>query len=202
MLLGYTSLIEFWLRWVPLSLICGSPRQSRFAMPAAVPLRRDLDAAGLRRLALRCSDNRPIRRLPALAAVCDGMNRTEAGAAWRNGPPDIGGPVHRFDKEGPDGLTNQRGCRPPLAVERPADAGTGADCRNRAGRAMVWCAGGASIRFGSSMNVSAWHGSQSVVSNCPVEPGFSHIPGRPRHPTRHSRVIGAFKEPCQRAGSA
>ena len=47
-------------------------------MPAAVPLRGDFDASSLRRLALRCSDNRRIRRLPALAAVDDGMKRTEA----------------------------------------------------------------------------------------------------------------------------
>ena len=47
-------------------------------MAAAVPLRGDFDASSLHRLALRCSDNRRIRRLPALAAVDDGMKRTEA----------------------------------------------------------------------------------------------------------------------------
>ena len=36
-------------------------------------------------------------------------------------------------------------------------------------------------RFG----VACW---QSVVSNDLVEPGFSHIPGHPRHPTRDSQV--------------
>ena len=47
-------------------------------MPAAIPLRRDFDANSLRRLAGRCRDNRQIRRLLALAAVYDGLNRTEA----------------------------------------------------------------------------------------------------------------------------
>ena len=47
-------------------------------MPAAIPLRRDFDAPTLRRLARRCRDNRQIRRLLALAAVYDGLNRTEA----------------------------------------------------------------------------------------------------------------------------
>ena len=47
-------------------------------MPVAIPLRRDFDAPTLRRLARRCRDNRQIRRLLALTAVCDGLNRTEA----------------------------------------------------------------------------------------------------------------------------
>ena len=47
-------------------------------MPAAIPLRRDFAAPTLRQLSRRCRDNRQIRRLLALAAVYDGMNRTEA----------------------------------------------------------------------------------------------------------------------------
>ena len=40
--------------------------------------------------------------------------------------------------------------------ERARIVETGSD-RESTGRAMVWCAGGASIRFGLSINVSAWH---------------------------------------------
>ena len=47
-------------------------------MGSSVPLRTDFDATGLRVLARKCGDNRQIRRLLALAAVYDGMNRTEA----------------------------------------------------------------------------------------------------------------------------
>jgi len=47
-------------------------------MSLALPLRDDFDSAMLRRLARTCLDNRQIRRLLALAAAYDGMNRTEA----------------------------------------------------------------------------------------------------------------------------
>ena len=47
-------------------------------MGSSVPLRTDFDATGLRGLARKCGDNRQIRRLLALAAVYDGMNRPEA----------------------------------------------------------------------------------------------------------------------------
>lgn len=48
-------------------------------MPVAAPLRRDFDASTLRRLARKCRDNRQIRKLPALTAVYDGMNRRGSG---------------------------------------------------------------------------------------------------------------------------
>ena len=47
-------------------------------MSVAVPLRNDFDAPTLRGFAKSCRDNRQIRRLLALAAVYDGMSRTEA----------------------------------------------------------------------------------------------------------------------------
>ena len=47
-------------------------------MGSSVPLRTDFDATRLRGFARKCGDNRQIRRLPPLAAVYDGMTRTEA----------------------------------------------------------------------------------------------------------------------------
>jgi hypothetical protein len=47
-------------------------------MPSTVQLRDDYDAARLRALARRSRNPRQIRRLLALAAVYDGMNRAEA----------------------------------------------------------------------------------------------------------------------------
>jgi transposase len=52
-------------------------------MGSSVPLRTDFDATGLRVLARKSGDNRQIRRLLALAAVYDGMNRTAAAKAGR-----------------------------------------------------------------------------------------------------------------------
>ena len=47
-------------------------------MTACIVLRDDYDSVGLRRLAKASRDPRQVRRLLALAAVYDGMNRTDA----------------------------------------------------------------------------------------------------------------------------
>ena len=47
-------------------------------MPSALPLRTDHSPADLRRLARKTKDNNQSRRLLSLAAVLDGMNRTDA----------------------------------------------------------------------------------------------------------------------------
>jgi len=46
-------------------------------MPSALPLRTDYSSADLRRLAKKTKDNNQSRRLLSLAAVLDGMNRTD-----------------------------------------------------------------------------------------------------------------------------
>ncbi len=73
-------------------------------MPSAVTLRTDYSAADLRVLAKRTKDNHQSRRLLSLAAVLDGMNRTDAariGGMYRQTLRDW---VHRFNQQGPDGL--------------------------------------------------------------------------------------------------
>ena len=47
-------------------------------MPSALSLRTDYSPAELRRLAKKTKDNNQSRRLLSLAAVLDGMNRTDA----------------------------------------------------------------------------------------------------------------------------
>lgn len=68
-------------------------------MSVALPLRDDFNASMLRRLARKCRDNRQIRRLLSLAAVYDGLNRTEAARVggmdrqtlrdWGEGRPEL-----------------------------------------------------------------------------------------------------------------
>ena len=67
-------------------------------MGAAVGLREDFGADELRRLAAKVKDAAQARRLLALAAVLDGMNRDRGRADRRHGPPDaarLGAPVQR-----------------------------------------------------------------------------------------------------------
>jgi hypothetical protein len=63
-------------------------------MPSAVELRTDYSAGELRRLAKKSRDNNQARRLLSLAAVRDGMNRTDAariGGMDRTDAARIGG---------------------------------------------------------------------------------------------------------------
>ncbi len=53
-------------------------------MPAVVELRVDFDARYLRLLAKRCRDAKQSRRLLSIAAVYDGMNRSEAARIIRS----------------------------------------------------------------------------------------------------------------------
>ena len=85
-------------------------------MGSSVPLRTDFDATGLRGLARKCGDNRQIRRSLALAAVYDGMNRTEAAKVGGMDRQTLRDWVHRFNEQGPDGLTNKEGAGRPRLI--------------------------------------------------------------------------------------
>ncbi len=99
-------------------------------MSAKIALRPDFSAFQLRKLAQRCRDSRQTRRLLALAAVYDGMSRAEAskvGGMDRQTRRDW---VHRFNEDGPGGLTNRLGGKAKATPERGADGGVGRDRRD------------------------------------------------------------------------
>ena len=85
-------------------------------MGSSVPLRTDFDATRLRGFARKCGDNRQIRRLLSLAAVYDGMNRTEAAKVGGMDRQTLRDWVHRFNEQGPDGLTNKEGAGRPRLI--------------------------------------------------------------------------------------
>ena len=73
-------------------------------MSSALPLRTNYSPAALRSLARKTKDNDQSRRLLSLAAVLDGMNRTDAariGGMYRQTLCDW---VHRFNDQRPDRL--------------------------------------------------------------------------------------------------
>lgn len=73
-------------------------------MPSAVKLRTDFTASELRRLAKKAKDVNQSRRLLSLAAVLDGMSRTEAAMIGGMDRQTLRDWVHRFNAAGPDGL--------------------------------------------------------------------------------------------------
>ena len=91
-------------------------------MPSAVPLRMDFSASELRRQAKRSKDNNQSRRLLSLAAVLDGMNRTDAARIGGMDRQTLRDWVHRFNEVAPMGcwtigrVDHLRACR---QIRRP-----------------------------------------------------------------------------------
>jgi len=164
-------------------------------MGSAIPLRTGYTALDLRRLAKRCSDNRQIRRLLALAAVCDGMNRTEAAKVGGMDRQTLRDWVHQFNKHGPDGLTNAKGAgRPRLlndeqmqALAQIVETGPDREVDGVVRWRRIDLVRVVSERFGVDC-------SERSMSDYLAQLGFSNISGRPRHPEQDAEVIDAFKK--------
>ncbi len=162
---------------------------------AAVSLREDYSAAELRRLAAATRNANQSRRLLSLAAVLDGMNRTEAARIGGMDRQTLRDWVHRFNEHGPEGLLDgwSKGPAPRLSTEQRAEIArlveTGPDRtvhgvvrwrRIDLRRVIV-------ERFGV-----AYH--ERTVGKLLKTLGFSHISARPRHPAQDARTIETFKK--------
>ena len=164
-------------------------------MPAAVRLRDDYTAREVRRLAARCRDANRSRRLLAIAAVYDGMNRGEAARIGGMDRQTLRDWVHRFNADGPDGLADRwtSGPQPRLDATQKAELAAIVEAGpDRAKDGVVrwrrvdlrdWI----ERRFGV-----AYH--ERTVSNLLHELGFSRISARPRHPAQDRETIEAFKK--------
>ena len=164
-------------------------------MGSAVPLRTDYTASGLRRLAKRCSDNRQIRRLLALAAVYDGMNRTEAARVGGMDRQTLRDWVHQFNEHGPDGLTNAKGAGRPRSLDdaqmqelaQIVETGPDREVDGVVRWRRIDLVRVIKERFGVEC-------SERSMSDYLAELGFSNISGRPQHPAQDVQVIEAFKK--------
>ena len=81
-------------------------------MACAVSLRGDYSATELRGLASATKNANQSRRLLSLAAVVDGMNRTEAARIGGMDRQTLRDWVHRFNDHGPEGLLDSWSKRP------------------------------------------------------------------------------------------
>ncbi len=164
-------------------------------MAACVPLRTDFDAPSLRLFAKRCSDTRQTRRLLALAAVYDGMSRGEAARIGGMDRQTLRDWVHRFNDEGPDGLTNRKGAGRTryLSDVQMKELGeiveTGPD--PVVDGVVRW------RRIDLKRVIEARFGvvySERTISSLLADLGFAHISARPQHPKQDERIIEAFKK--------
>jgi len=165
-------------------------------MPSTgITLRDDFDAPTLRQLSRRCRDTRQVRRLLALAAVYDGINRADAARAGGMDRQTLRDWVIRFNAEGPDGLSNRQGAgRPRLLSDDqmkelseivkagPDPAVDGVVRWRRIDLKRV-----IEERFGAVY-------SERSISELLAVLGFSRMSARPQHPRQDERVIAAFKK--------
>ena len=100
-------------------------------MGAAVGLREDFGADELRRLAAKVKDAAQARRLLALAAVRDGMNRTEAARIGGMDRQTLRDWAHRFNQYGPNGLIDIKPTGRPSKLSDEQKEAFEAACRDR-----------------------------------------------------------------------
>src|ERR1700712_536830 len=161
----------------------------------AVTLRTAYSAGELRGLATTTRNANQSRRLLSLAAVLDGMNRTEAariGGMDRQTLRDWG---YRVNGRGPDGLLDgwSKGPEPRLSAAQRAEIAelvdTGPD---RAVHGVVrWRRIDLQRVILERFGV-AYH--ERTVGKLLMRLGFSHISARPHHPRQDERTIEAFKK--------
>jgi len=167
-------------------------------MPAAVELRTDFSAGGLRRLAAATKNANQSRRLLSLAAVLDGMSRTEAARIGGMDRQTLRDWVHRFNRHGPDGLKDSwsKGKPPRLSAEQQAELAhlveTGPD---RAVHGVVrWRRVDLQHVIAERLGV-VYH--ERTVGKILKQLGFAHLSVRPRHPAQDERIMTEFKKTSQ-----
>jgi transposase len=164
-------------------------------MGSPISLRIDYDATTLRRLAKRCRDTRQARRMLSLAAVYDGMNRTEAARVGGMDRQTLRDWVIRFNSEGPEGLTDRPRPGGPsrltdaqlIELQEIVDAGPDPDTHGVIRWRRADLASVIEDRFGLIY-------SERGISALLARLSFSRITGRPQHPAQDPKVIEDFKK--------
>ena len=164
-------------------------------MSAKIPLRTDYDAAEARALARKATDPNQVRRLLAIAAVYDGMNRRDAAAVGGMDRQSLRDWVYRFNEAGPAGLHDRKspGAVPKLtAVERMAlaeivEAGPDPDSDGVVRWRRTDLKEVIRDRFGVDYH-------ERSVSRLLHDLGFSHMSARPRHPGQDAEMLETYKK--------
>jgi Transposase and inactivated derivatives len=163
---------------------------------ASVDLRGDFDAAAVRRLAREAEAADQARRLLAIAAVYEGMSRTDAARIGGMDRQTLRDWVHRFNEEGAAGLVNRAAPGNPrhLTPEQEAElAGVveGGPASAGLGHLARWrCADLKALileRWGVDYH-------ERTIGKLLDRLGFSHITTRPRHYRQDEAAMAAFKK--------
>jgi transposase len=165
------------------------------ALMAAIEIvRRDLDAAGLRRAAGRSRDAASARRMLALALVLEGSSRAQAAQVAGMDRQTLRDWVHRYNAEGLAGLSDRKGAVGPkrrLSPEQEAEVAEwvrrGPDLAEHG--VVRWrradLARAIQARFGVVL-------AERSVGDVLRRLGFRRLVARPRHPGHDAAAQASF----------
>ena len=163
---------------------------------AALKLRTDFGAAGLRQLALRVDDPDQVRRLLAIAAIYDGLSRADAGRLAGMDRQILRDWVERFNAGGPEALVNRAapGNARRLTPEQEGDlakiveAGPAAEGLEHLAR---WRCADLKVLIQKRWGID-YH--QRTIGKLLHRLGFSHITTRPKHYRQDELAMEVFKK--------
>jgi transposase len=162
----------------------------------SVALRRDFDAAVVRRLAREACDADQARRRLAIAAVYEGMSREAAARLAGMDRQTLRDWVHRFNDEGSAGLVN----RPPPGNPRRLTSEQEAELARlvEAGPASAGLDHLARWRCADLQGLIQERWSvdyhERTIGKLLDRLGFSHITTRPRHYRQDEAAMEAFRK--------
>ena len=164
-------------------------------MPSAIRLRTDFTARELRRLAKKAKDVNQSRRLLSLAAVLNGMSRTEAAMIGGMDRQTLRDWVHRFNTAGPDGLLDNWASGPTTRLSaaqkaeltRIVEMGPDKEVDGVVRWRRIDLKRVIAERFGVDY-------CERYVGTLLRKLGFSHISARPRHPAQDAEIVAAYKK--------
>ena len=168
-------------------------------MTKAIGIAGDWTAVELRRLAAASRHANQSRRLLSLAAVLDGMNRTEAARIGGMDRQTLRDWVHRFNDHGPDGLRDDWARPKPRRLSEAQQCELARIVETGPDRAVHGVVRWRRVdlqklieeRFGVEYH-------ERTVGKLLKHLGFSHISARPRHPKQDAGVMEAFKKTSRR----
>lgn len=165
-------------------------------MAAAIPLRADYDAVGVRQLAKHSDDADQTRRLLAVAVIYDGGSRGEAAELAGVGLQTVRDWVLRFNARGPNGLLDRKAPgKPPLlsefqrralavVIERGPIPAVDGVVRWRLIDLVQWLY--ATYGIGTS---------KQTLSRIVRAMGYRKLSARPRHHAQDPEAVAVFKKP-------
>ena len=169
-------------------------------MGAALALRGDFDAAGLRRVAKRSRDGSQSRRLLALAMIYDGHRRSDAARFAGVGLQIVRDWVLRFNAEGPEGLKNRKAPGPPRKLNEEQRAALAAIVESGPDPAIHGV-----VRW-RRCDLATWLKEQFGVSLAETtvgqelrRMGYAKLSARPRHYAQDEAALAAFKKTSRTA---